>query len=96
MTIGDLVELEEGRTLNSLARSEGEYYATVSGTITDDDISKATSAADEKVEALDLPKGVTTGVAGVAADMAETFTQLRSSDACSNCYCILHPSCNIR
>lgn len=76
MTIGDLVGLEEGEALNSLARSEGEYYATVSGTITDDDISKATAAADEKVEALDLPKGVTTGVAGVAADMAETFTQL--------------------
>ena len=76
MTIGDLVGLEEGEALNSLARSEGEYYATVSGTITDADISKATSAADEKVEALDLPKGVTTGVAGVAADMAETFSQL--------------------
>lgn len=76
MTIGDLVGLEEGEALNSLARSEGEYYATVSGTITDDDISKATAAADEKVEALDLPKGVTTGVAGVAADMTETFTQL--------------------
>ncbi|MGM9944488.1 MAG: efflux RND transporter permease subunit [Lysinibacillus sp.] len=76
MTIGDLVGLEEGEALNSLARSEGEYYATVSGTITDDDISKATSAADEKIEELDLPKGVTTGVAGVAADMAETFSQL--------------------
>ena len=76
MTIGDLVGLEEGEALNSLARSEGEYYATVSGTITDADISKATSAADKKVEALDLPKGVTTGVAGVAADMAETFSQL--------------------
>ena len=76
MTIGDLVGLEEGEALNSLARSEGEYYATVSGTITDADISKATSAADEKVEALDLPKGVTTGVAGVAADMTETFSQL--------------------
>ena len=76
MTIGDLVGLEEGEALNSLARSEGEYYATVSGTITDADISKATSAADKKVEALDLPKGVTTGVAGVAADMTETFSQL--------------------
>ena len=76
MTIGDLVGLEEGEALNSLARSEGEYYATVSGTITDADISKATSAADKKVEALDLPKGLTTGIAGVAADMAETFSQL--------------------
>ncbi len=75
-TIGELVGVEESEALNSLSRSKGEYFATVSGTITDDDISKATAAADEKVDALDLPKGVTTGVAGVAADMAETFTQL--------------------
>ena len=76
MTIGDLVDVEEGTTLNSLARSEGQYYASVTGTITDKDISKATAAADEKVNDLDLPKGVTTGVSGVAADMQETFTQL--------------------
>lgn len=76
MTIGELVKVEEGTTLNSLARSKGEYYATVSGTITEDDISKATSAADKKIDKLDLPKGVTTGVSGVAADMQETFTQL--------------------
>lgn len=76
MTIGDLVELEEGTTLNSLSRQKGEYFATVTAKITDKDISKATTAADEKVEDLDLPKGVTTGVGGVAADMADTFTKL--------------------
>ena len=29
-----LSQLEEGTTLNTLARSAGEYYATVSGTVT--------------------------------------------------------------
>lgn len=76
MKIGDLVELEEGTTLNSLSRQKGEYYATVSGTVTGKDISKATSAADKKIDAIDLPKGVSIGVAGVAADMADTFTKL--------------------
>ncbi|WP_339176392.1 efflux RND transporter permease subunit [Solibacillus sp. FSL R5-0691] len=76
MTIGDIVELEEGTTLNSLSRQKGEYFATVTAAITDKDISKATTAADEKIADLDLPKGVTTGVGGVAADMAETFTKL--------------------
>lgn len=76
MTIGELVNVEEGSTLNSLSRSKGEYFATVSATIIGDDISKATSAADKKIDKLDLPKGVTTGVSGVAADMQETFTQL--------------------
>ncbi|MFJ7647951.1 efflux RND transporter permease subunit [Lysinibacillus sp. NPDC097279] len=76
MTIGELVDDEEGTTLNSLSRSKGEYFATVSATIIGDDISKATTAADKKIDKLDLPKGVTTGVSGVAADMQETFTQL--------------------
>ncbi|MGE7781597.1 efflux RND transporter permease subunit [Peribacillus sp. NPDC097264] len=76
MKLSELVTVKEGTTLNTLARSKGEYYATVSGTITDKDISKATSEIDEDIDKLDLPKGVTIGVAGVAADMSETFTQL--------------------
>ena len=76
MPLSELVSVEEGTTLNTLSRSAGEYYATVSGTILDQDISKATSEIDEAIEGLDLPKGVTVGVAGVAADMEETFKQL--------------------
>lgn len=76
MKLSELVTVKEGTTLNTLARSKGEYYATVSGTITDKDISKATSEVDKAIDKLDLPKGVTVGVAGVAADMTETFTQL--------------------
>ena len=33
MPLSDLVTVEKGTTLNTLARSKGEYYATVSGTI---------------------------------------------------------------
>ena len=76
MKLSELVEVEKGTTLNALARSQGEYYATVSGKILDDDISKATSEVDKAIDKLDLPKGVTVGVAGVAADMTEAFTQL--------------------
>lgn len=76
MPLSELVELEKGTTLNTLSRSAGEYYATVSGTIIGDDISVATGEADKKINDLELPKGVTSGVAGVAADMTETFTQL--------------------
>ncbi len=76
MPLSELVSVEEGTTYNTLARSEGEYYSTVSGTVTTDDVSAATTAADKKIDELDLPKGVTLGVSGVAADMQETFTQL--------------------
>ncbi|WP_078378485.1 efflux RND transporter permease subunit [Sutcliffiella halmapala] len=76
LPLSELVTVEEGTTLNTLARSKGEYYATVSGTVIDDDISKATSEVDKAIDQLDLPTGVTIDIAGAAADMAETFTQL--------------------
>ncbi|MBP3951590.1 efflux RND transporter permease subunit [Bacillus suaedae] len=76
MPLSELVTVEEGTTLSSLSRSAGEYYATVSGTIIGDDISTATTEVDEAIDNLELPNGVTVGVAGVAADMEETFTQL--------------------
>ena len=76
MPLSELVEVKEGTTLNTLSRSAGEYYATVSGTILGKDISKVTSEVDADMKDLDLPKGVTVGVAGVAADMTETFSQL--------------------
>jgi len=74
--LSELVSVEEGTTLNTLSRSKGQYYATVSGTIIGDDISKVSSAIDREVKKLDLPKGVEIGVAGVTADIEETFTQL--------------------
>lgn len=76
MPLSELVSVEKGTTLNTLARSKGEYYATVSGTVIGDDISKATSEIDQAIDKLQLPKGVTPEVGGVAANMAETFTQL--------------------
>lgn len=76
MPLSELVDVEEGTTLNTLSRSKGEYYATVSGKILGDDVSKVTNEVDKEIDKIDLPKGVTMGVAGVTADMNETFTQL--------------------
>lgn len=76
MTIGELVKVEEGITLNALARSEGSYYASVSATITEDDISGPTEAAKKAVDKVELPEGVTMNEGGVTADIQETFTKL--------------------
>jgi multidrug efflux pump subunit AcrB len=76
MPLSELVEVKKGTTMNTLARSKGEYFATVSGEITAKDIAKVTSKVGKEIDELDVPKGVTVGVAGVQADMAETFTQL--------------------
>lgn len=74
--LADIVEVEEGYALNTLSRSKGQYYATVSGTITASNVTKASNAVDAEVKKLDLPKGVELGVEGVTADIEETFTQL--------------------
>ncbi len=76
MPLSELVTVKKGTTMNTLARSKGQYYASVSGTVTDDDISKASAKTQEAIDALDMPKGVEVGVDGVQADMTETFTQL--------------------
>lgn len=76
MPLSELVTVEKGTTLNTLARSKGDYYATVSGTVIGDDISKVTADIEKGIDKLDLPKGVTVEIAGVQADMTETFTQL--------------------
>lgn len=76
MKLADIVEVEEGYTLNTLSRSKGEYYATVSATVLDKNVSKVSSDIDKEVKQLELPRGVVIGVAGVTADMEETFSQL--------------------
>lgn len=76
LPLSELVTVEEDSTVATLARSNNQYYATVSGTILDDDISQVTMEMDEAIEELALPRGVEYGVTGVAADMAETFEQL--------------------
>ncbi len=68
--------MKKGTTLNTLARSKGEYYATVSGKVKGKDVSKVTADIGDKIDKMDLPKGVTVDVAGVQADMNEAFTQL--------------------
>lgn len=76
LPLSDLVTVEEDATVASLSRSNNQYYASVSGTILDQDISQVTSEMDEAIEAMELPKGVEYGIAGVAADMEQTFEQL--------------------
>ncbi len=76
MKLSELVTVEEGYTLNTLARSQGQYYATVSANIIGDDISKVSADLDKAIDQLNLPRGVEIGVAGVTADIEETFTQL--------------------
>ncbi|MED4228074.1 efflux RND transporter permease subunit [Neobacillus cucumis] len=74
--LSQLVTVKKGTTLNTLARSKGEYYASVTGTVIGKDVKKVTDRLGKEVDKLDLPKTVTVSTAGVQADMTDTFTQL--------------------
>lgn len=76
MTLGELVSVEESTTQNTLSRSEGEFYASVSGTVETKDVSGPSAEAQEAIDQLDLPMGVKVETGGVTADINETFTQL--------------------
>src|SRR5699024_1574153 len=45
--LSEIVTVREDSTLNALSRSQGEYYGSVTGTITNDDITKVTADADK-------------------------------------------------
>lgn len=74
--LGDIVEVQEGTVSNTISRSKGKLFADVTGTVTSKDITKASAKVEQKINELELPKGVEIGVSGVTADMEEAFTQL--------------------
>jgi HAE1 family hydrophobic/amphiphilic exporter-1 len=74
--LSDIVSVEQGVTANKLDRSKGQFYASVSGKITTDDVSQATKELDDKINQLDLPDGVKLGTAGVMEDIRDAFTKL--------------------
>lgn len=76
IALSKLVKVENGTTANSVSRSQGKVYATVSGKVTDKDISKASSAVQAKVDKIDTPKSVTIDTGGVTEDMNSAFSQL--------------------
>lgn len=74
--IGDVVTVEEGKTSDTVTRRDGRIYVQVSGELTTDDVAKASSEVQKKVDDLDLPTGVDIDTGGVTEDIQESFTQL--------------------
>lgn len=76
VAVSELVEVKEGTTSDTVSRRNGKIFASVSGTITEKDIAKVSSAIQKNIDQLSLPDGVEINTAGVTEDIAEAFTQL--------------------
>jgi len=77
VALGDVVEVVEGESPNTITRKDGRLYASVTADVTSRDVAKASSdlaaAIDEK---LDLPPTIDVQFGGVTEQINETFTQL--------------------
>lgn len=76
VAVRDVVDIKEGSAANKIDRQNNRLYATVSAKLDGQDVTKATSDINKRIDKLDLPKGVEIETGGVAADMQEAFLQL--------------------
>ncbi|PCK22742.1 Swarming motility protein SwrC [Bacillus pumilus] len=74
--IGDVVDVKDSTTANTVTKRDGKIYAEVSGDMTTDNVTSVTQDVQKKVDKLDLKTGITIDTGGVSADIQESFTQL--------------------
>ncbi|GGH75725.1 HAE1 family hydrophobic/amphiphilic exporter-1 [Pullulanibacillus pueri] len=74
--ISDVTHVKKGQTSDSISRKDGDIYASVSGEITSDDVSKVSAAVQKQLDKIDLPSGVKASMGGVTEDINSSFTQL--------------------
>jgi HAE1 family hydrophobic/amphiphilic exporter-1 len=74
--IGDVVEVKEGETSNTVTRRDGKIYVQVSGEIKTDDVAKVSADVQAEVNDIDVPSSIEINMGGVTEDIQESFTQL--------------------
>lgn len=74
--VGDVARLEEVQTVTTINRADGRRSATVTATAADADLAGLQAELDDKIDALDLPEGVTRETGGAFEDLEETFNSL--------------------
>ncbi|WP_201714858.1 efflux RND transporter permease subunit [Rossellomorea arthrocnemi] len=74
--IKDVVEVQEGKTSDTVSRRDGKVFAQVSGELKTDDVSKASQDIQKEIDEMDVPSGIDVNMGGVTEDIKESFTQL--------------------
>lgn len=76
IAIGDVMEVEEGKSPDTINRRDDQMYASLSAEVLGNNASEISAQIDEKISDIDLPGGVTTDQGGVTEQINESFTQL--------------------
>ena len=74
--IGDVATIENGTSPDSITREDGKMKVDVTAEIIASDINSASNSVQDKIDALDLPDGVTITFGGVTEQINDTFGQL--------------------
>lgn len=74
--IGEVATIENGTSPDSITREDGKMKVDVTAEIIADDINSASNSVKDKIDALDLPDGVTITFGGVTEQINDTFGQL--------------------
>lgn len=72
----EVVTVKEDKTYTEISRSGGKYYATVTATSKDKNVTKVSNAVQEKIDKIDVPNGVTIDTGGVTEDISDAFFKL--------------------
>ncbi|WP_054942316.1 efflux RND transporter permease subunit [Paenibacillus ihuae] len=76
VSVSQVATIEKGTSPDSITRIDGKMSVDVTADIIASDVNSASNSVKEKVEALDLPDGVTVSFGGVTEQINETFGQL--------------------
>ncbi|KGE20343.1 efflux RND transporter permease subunit [Paenibacillus wynnii] len=74
--VSDVASIKKGSSPDSITRMDGKMKVDVTAEIISNDVNSASNAVKEKIDALDLPDGVTITFGGVTEQINETFSQL--------------------
>jgi HAE1 family hydrophobic/amphiphilic exporter-1 len=79
VSLGDIAAIETVTRPSSIQRLDGKMTARITGTISASDVGAVNRLIEEKISAITLPEGVDVGAAGVAEDMKNTFSDMKTA-----------------
>ena len=75
-TIGELVTMNRVESPITIARTDTNRSATITGKITNEDSRSVQMAIDEEIDAIELPNGIEIKTGGIFSDIAEGFQDI--------------------
>ena len=76
VTIAEVVDVEEGKSPETIDRRDGKMYASLSAEVIGNDIAGVSADISSKISEQEFPTGVSVDFGGVTEQINESFTQL--------------------